>query len=568
MKLGSIDFPDDVIQAIRKEELVVFAGAGVSMGAPAELPSFSGLAEIIARETGEEKVDEKEPDDRFFGRLNKNGIQVLSLVVKALDTPPGSATLLHRNLLRLFRSASKVRIVTTNFDLLFEEASTGLFSEATGVYRSPALPLGRDFTGIVHVHGSLEKPEGMVLTDADFGRAYLTEGWARRFLIDMFSHYTVLFIGYSHDDVVMHYLSRALLFENSTQRYALVADDMTLSKNKKSDEWSFRGIFVVPFQRPSEGDYSILNEGVSKLAEYVSQNLLDRRKSLVTIASGMPPIYDEGADQIVDAFHEESTRRFVLQAAREPAWIMWFDSRKYLDPLFKEEALTVKDELLAEWLVDNFALKHPRELILLISRHQMNVGSYLWFLLGREIGSNKNTKKDQLILSIWISLLLATMPKTANEHILLLLVERCSVIGDMNATLTIFTKMLSHRLEVKEEVAWLGEETQKSDEIKLDVEIISHVGKWHLSEVYTKHIKPFLNQLALPLLSISIREMEARHATLVSWGKSNGNWDRLSYRRSAIEPHEQDRIQHNQDVLIDAARDSLVAIGDCPAPRQ
>jgi hypothetical protein len=36
----------------------------------------------------------------------------------------------------------------------------------------------------------------MVLTDADFGRGYLVEGWARRFLVELFRHCTVLFVGY------------------------------------------------------------------------------------------------------------------------------------------------------------------------------------------------------------------------------------------------------------------------------------------------------------------------------------------------------------------------------------
>ena len=40
----------------------------------------------------------------------------------------------------------------------------------------------------------------MVLTDKDFGRAYLTEGWARRFIQDLFLKFTVLFVGYSHND--------------------------------------------------------------------------------------------------------------------------------------------------------------------------------------------------------------------------------------------------------------------------------------------------------------------------------------------------------------------------------
>lgn len=555
MKIGSINYPDGLIRAIRHEELVVFAGAGISRGAPANLPNFSGLTDLIATETGEKKLD-GEPEDRFLGRLHdKKGLPIHSLASKVLQTPPGSATPLHVNLLRLFKSAARIRIVTTNFDPLFEEAANQVFPELTDVYRSPALPLGRDFAGIVHVHGSCEKPAEMVLTDADFGRAYLIEGWARRFLVDMFGSYHVLFVGYSHDDVVMHYLSRALPSQDSERRYALVADDMDL------DKWTFRGIRPLAFSKPSESDYSVLDNGVKALADYVSQNLLDRRNSLVAIASGMPPSDDESVDQILDALLEESTTRFVLQAAREPAWIRWFDSRKLLESLFSEKPPTAMDTLLAEWLVDKFAREYHRELILLIARHQMNVGFWLWFLLAREIGLNKEAKLEKITLSSWLSLLLATMPKTGGKHVLLWLGERCADVGDMNGVLAVFSKMLSYRMEIKERRAWPDPESTDLNKGEFDVELVFPVDHWDLNEMY-KRIKPSLNQLALTVLSISIKEIEKRYTTLSFWTKSNRNWDSASFRRSAIEPHEQDHIRHPIDVLIDAARDSLVAIGE------
>ncbi|KKZ15072.1 MAG: hypothetical protein TH68_02425 [Candidatus Synechococcus spongiarum 142] len=52
---------------------------------------------------------------------------------------------LHRNLLRLFqKTGDPVRIVTTNFDCLFERAAeTGdLFENEPKVFEAPALPLG------------------------------------------------------------------------------------------------------------------------------------------------------------------------------------------------------------------------------------------------------------------------------------------------------------------------------------------------------------------------------------------------------------------------------------------
>ena len=110
----------------------------------------------------------------------------------------------------LYSDAAQARIVTTNFDLLFEQASEAVFDDKPEVFRAPALPLGHQFRGIIHVHGAVSRPNEMVLTDLDFARAYLTEGWARRFLIELFRNFTVLFVGYSHDDTILSYLARAL----------------------------------------------------------------------------------------------------------------------------------------------------------------------------------------------------------------------------------------------------------------------------------------------------------------------------------------------------------------------
>jgi hypothetical protein len=46
MRCGQIDFPDELLHAIRDGRFVVFAGAGVSMGDPANLPSFWSLVTV------------------------------------------------------------------------------------------------------------------------------------------------------------------------------------------------------------------------------------------------------------------------------------------------------------------------------------------------------------------------------------------------------------------------------------------------------------------------------------------------------------------------------------------
>ena len=78
------------------------------------------------------------------------------------------------------------------------------------VYGAVGIILTAVFSGIVYLHGWIERPEPLVLTDEDFGRAYLTEGWAREFLQRLFAEFTTLFVGYSHSDVTTTYLARGL----------------------------------------------------------------------------------------------------------------------------------------------------------------------------------------------------------------------------------------------------------------------------------------------------------------------------------------------------------------------
>lgn len=204
MKIANIEFPEPFLSALRDQELVVFAGAGVSMGEPTKLPGFTSPVKKVAAATGK-TYDEKEAPERFLGKLEQRGAKVHQIAAEVLLEHGLEPTNLHRDLLKLYKDSRQVRVVTTNFDTLFEQAAKTAFDSTPEVYRAPALPLGRKFEGIVHIHGAIDYPKRMVLTEADFGRAYLTEGWARRFLVDVFRSFAVLFVGYSHDDVIMNY---------------------------------------------------------------------------------------------------------------------------------------------------------------------------------------------------------------------------------------------------------------------------------------------------------------------------------------------------------------------------
>ena len=291
MKIKNIDFPKLLLNALRDDKLVVFAGAGVSMGAPACLPDFAKLANMIARGTGE-TLQEGEPIDRFLGRLQHEKVKVHALAAEVLSRKDREATELHYDLLRLYPNAAQVRIVTTNFDLLFEKASEAVFDGKPEVFRAPSLPLGRQFSGIVHVHGAISRPNEMVLTDLDFSHAYLTEGWARRFLVELFRNFTVLFVGYSHDDTILSYLARALPVSEK-DRFALIGE-----KGSAPDRWRILGIEPISYLQSSEDDHNILYVGVRGLVNLVRLSVLDWQHAITEIAKKPPPLDEEIRSQL------------------------------------------------------------------------------------------------------------------------------------------------------------------------------------------------------------------------------------------------------------------------------
>ena len=543
-KLGAIEFDDSILDALRDDRLVVFAGAGVSMGPPSNLASFWKLTCDIAKGTG---LAPSEPLDRFLGQLHHRNVAVHERAAQLLS-PKGSApNALHHDLLRLFQATDQIRLVTTNFDLHFETAANALFGSSPAVYSAPALPLGYNFSGIVHVHGALPRASDFVLTDADFGRAYLTEGWARRFLVDVFRRYTVLFIGYSHDDVVMNYLARALPADSVAGRFALTDED---------GNWELLGIKPLRFEKGEGADlYKELYDGVQRLAERTTRGALDWQSRLAELGGRAPPTDEEAISEVEQALREVHTMRFLLNVARDPEWLRWLNGRKHLDALFGTADLGERDMLLAGWLAEHFAIEHPDAVFEILVAHGLQMNLRLWWLIGRELGVMKEKPLEESALKRWITILLASAPAHVDHHVLMWLAERSAGQGCIELTLKVFMAISEYRLNVKPGFSWPDDEGNEGH--RLDAECLLLVDHWSLNEVWTKHLKPHHARVAQPLLSGVVRRLEEMHGELAAWDKASREWDPVSYGRSAIESHEQDRYQEAIDVLIDAARDTL-----------
>ena len=484
-----------------------------------------------------------ETEDRFLGRLrHENGTDVYALAAKALSREGLMATGLHFNLLRLFTRDKGVRFVTTNFDELFEQVADTelLFDTKPEVFHAPALPLGHNFSGIVHVHGAVSRPHEMVLTDKDFGRAYLTEGWARRFLVSLFRQYTVLFVGYSHSDTDMHYLARALP-ETEAKRFALIGSD-----DNETQLWEARGIKPIIYQKPSGEDYSALDEGVKRLADYVRRGVLDWRKLIREIAQRPPPVNKEDADRIQETLRDEVKTRFFTEHASSPEWINWLDKRKHLDALFGEGDLSNTDRHLIQWLAERFACSSADELFLLFGRHGMRLHPDLWHRLGWQLGQFDEAKLDPELLSRWVSVLLGTLT-TARSHEHYVLAElgmRCISHSDYASLLQIFDAMTVSRLSLKSDFP-----LDDDEEIPIRAGLPMIGATYALRDLWEQSLKPNLSEIAEPLLTRAVKRLEERHCMLRPWGHEES--------RPAIESHGQNSGYDTPNILIDVARDCL-----------
>ena len=260
------DIPERLLQAHEDGQVVFFCGAGISY--PAGLPGFAGLVkgvyDNLAVQPGPEQkaaIDAGQFDTAIglLERLIVGGRKaVRQALAEILLKPDLSATATHEALLTLGKNREgRTRLVTTNFDRLFEEV---IASRALNIARfQPPLPVPkRRWDGLMYLHGllSAEPSESeldrLVVSSGDFGLAYLTERWAARFVSELFRGYSVCFVGYSLNDPVLRYMMDALaadrlLGESSPEMFAF--GSFSKGKEEKCEnEWRARNVTPILYR--------------------------------------------------------------------------------------------------------------------------------------------------------------------------------------------------------------------------------------------------------------------------------------------------------------------------------
>lgn len=347
--------PDELLVARDEGRVVFFCGAGVSR-ARAGLSDFFGLADKVIQGLGvledspalnilnEAKelstrtgVDGLISADRVFGLLERDfySRDIESEVAKTLQPSSDVDLSAHRILLDLATTQEgKVRLVTTNFDRLFDECKS-----KSKVWQPPRLPdptQHDDLDGIIHLHGRVNKDydgsegDGFILSSSEFGRAYLSDGWATTFFKEIIDRYIVVFVGYSADDPPVHYLLEALNKKEGQLKgvYAFQSG----KSDAAAEKWRHKGVEAIAY---ADGDYAALWATLEAWA-LRAKGVDEWYQSVINLAQkgpeNLPPYVRGQVAHVVTSL--EGVRKFIDSDAFPPAeWLCVFDPyRRYAKP--------------------------------------------------------------------------------------------------------------------------------------------------------------------------------------------------------------------------------------------
>lgn len=491
----NVQIDDSLVEALRDGELVIFAGAGVSMGSPTNLPAFEGLAKELGANAKIEPHD-REQLERYMGRIADSGFplhrQAAARIEEATEANP-----LHRALIDLARVGKTLRVVTTNFDLhLSNCARDALGDHGFQEYFAPALPLGDDFEGIVYLHGAGGRdPKRLVLTDTDFSHAYITRGWARQFLLDVFANRPVLFVGFSHRDTILTYLARGL--GGGTKRFALI---------QEADRERFRTLDITGliFPTASKGEkYQPLTDAIEAWTRLAAMGLVEHEERVRELTASPPPQTQPDLDYARSVITSPDRVPLFRRHARSLEWLAWIAQEPELRRLFEDGRREGLSDDLAIWYAEKYAIDEPTAALGVLHQMGGSMSPRLWQMVAHRLWTGKASPE---IRARWLPYLLSNAPGDTADYLEYLLTG--SAPEDNVTPLLLFDFLTDPQVESEPDIFADGLIPTTRPSIKI------HGDLYWLYESWDKVLRPRLEAFAQPLLGSARNTSRRQRACL------------------------------------------------------
>ncbi len=195
--MSEIMIPQELVEQMQRNNVILFAGAGISMG-EGGLPSGHQLAQELAQrgDLGEVTcMSLPEVAQRY--ELKRGHQSLIEYISRTIDEPQYAPLRTHE----LIAALSFNKIITTNWDNLLEQAIRGRGKGLVQVVRDSDIGfLDEPKVGLIKLHGSIGQKDSIIVTGDDYYDMFARLPDVATLVQSYFATKTILFLGYGLGD--------------------------------------------------------------------------------------------------------------------------------------------------------------------------------------------------------------------------------------------------------------------------------------------------------------------------------------------------------------------------------
>jgi hypothetical protein len=225
----AMSIPRELIEQLRKGNVVLFCGAGISIS-EGGIPSGGQLAQELIQRAGLSNVGNTSlPEVAQAYELEVDHHSLIDYITDRIEAASRQPLRTHQ----LVATLPFQRIITTNWDTLLEEALRQAGKTVVKVVRDDDIPyIDEEKVTLIKLHGTVDQRDTIVITGDDYYDVFIRLPATANQVRGYFATKTVLFLGYGLADEdfkrLYHEVERHL-GKHKRRAYAVQLDPMPLT---------------------------------------------------------------------------------------------------------------------------------------------------------------------------------------------------------------------------------------------------------------------------------------------------------------------------------------------------